>query len=550
MHNCQPICRVRGCWGECFICGFEYPIDSMQLHYKKERYVCCNCADCPSFSDYLEELEVPEEERCDTGGQQVSNQGGTVGLPTIVPPPELPPPPVVPPPPPPPTEVCDEGWNYIGRGIFYGFPIFISNTNWNIQANARGTGFVSVTGGGVLLDVDYVASPMSVPITITRFLVRCNEAPGIPCKCVVELYKNDVPTGMISDPVTLQSDKGFAIGSVFFNVNDRMNWKATLYDLDDNKLTVEVGENTADFPNASKWICVTFEYTAGSIYFIHPHMSHAQYSSLLETYPPYYTIPTNDILFLDSLTGGGFNSPTRLHNWTVTKRYARNFVSGGIVLQTLDGVNLSDPFTYVGTTAFPEPRPLTWNIEGPTTDVIDADIEAITNSNIDSTGRWQLVTQLGDVWSTLFGGAEFYYEDCFSYRFPDHPRSNYILAGHMSIASNISMGGIRRTPLCGVARSGLPVSRVATPLMTKGRFHHFAFWSNYVAVIGNIRCRLMIDGVPLFELTLLAGTRLTLYADMFICVDGELAWWEFTKLDGAPEPLNLGISCLLGPEGM
>src|SRR5574342_232508 len=504
-HDCNPVCKAHGCWAECYICGFEYPIDAMQLHYKKERYVCCECADCPSFSDYLEDLIVPEEERCDTGGQSVSGQGGQPGLPTIVPPPT----------PPPPggggggTE-CNEGWDYIGRGIYYGFPLQVSNINWNIQSGLRGFGFTSISGGGVLIDVDEVASLITQPITITRFMLRCNETSGVtPCKCRLELIKNGTPTGMLTGFVTMAGDTAFTMDGqeVAFAPGDTYNWKAHLYDLLDNYLTCDVGQSPGSLAQASKWVCGVVEYTAENGFFVQPDMQHVQ-TNLAVDIDPYYRIPTSEVQFQNRpLTGAGFNANFTLHDWIIRARYTRNFVQSRHQFQLVDvATNLTSNFNLTGPGICEEPHPLTWTYTGPFTEVVDQAIQPITATNIDTVGRFQFLDDIGAVQSVLFGGADYYYEGSWSYKFPDHPHSQYILASFMSLNSNAF--GTRRAPLCGVSRSSLNASRVGTPLMTKGRFHHFAFWSHYVNVIGRMRAQLLVDFNVLFELIIPAGERL------------------------------------------
>ena len=64
--------RKHSRWGECYICGFDFPIGEMVRHYKTRRLVDKECADELSFSDYKETQIIPAETR-ETSEQPVED---------------------------------------------------------------------------------------------------------------------------------------------------------------------------------------------------------------------------------------------------------------------------------------------------------------------------------------------------------------------------------------------------------------------------------------------------------------------------------------------
>lgn len=66
-------------WGECYVCGFEFPYEQLQRHYKTQRLVDEDCADEFNNSDYREMLVIFGETRL-SSEQPVSSQGQSEGL--------------------------------------------------------------------------------------------------------------------------------------------------------------------------------------------------------------------------------------------------------------------------------------------------------------------------------------------------------------------------------------------------------------------------------------------------------------------------------------
>lgn len=562
-HGCTPICKSRGCWAECFICGDEYPLDSMTLHYKKERYVCCKCDDCPSWSDYMEDFEVPTEERCDTGGQGVTGQGGQTGLPTIVPPPETPGGGGSNPPEPPPSDECDEQWDYNGRSLYYGGTLIGSNTGYTFSGNLKTQGAPAFSGTGVLLDINNTKTHISAAITLTGAGLRVTEINGTPtCDMYLEAILDNLPTGFRIGPVRNAGDISTIVGTLPITAGQMLEWFAYFYDTSGNVINTPIG--AVPSVNFEKRFKVVLEYTndAG----VHPMLMDPHHTrgtspegDRVYVYQPLDSMfirgtPNEpDLTLQDQLTPGiGFFTPTELSAATATQHYGRNFVESEVYYQLMNGTQISDIINFHGDFAFIDPIPTPHNVERFDMNV-DHDLDTLSLANIDTTGRFQLINHIGPPESFL-AGTSIEQDFAIAYRFPEHPRSQALVAGVYRGTALAGLGNVRRAGLNEFhsftgAVTNQSQARAATLLYSKSKFHHFSFWSMYEPVQAIVRCQLMIDGTPLFEMFLLDGERLTQYADMFVCVDGQLAWWEFTNMGGGSTRMNLVVTCLYGPEG-
>lgn len=565
MHACNALCKSHGCWAACFICGFEYPIDVMTLHYKKERYVCCECDDCPSWSDFMEDLEVPEEETCNTEGQQVTDQGGEEGLSSISNPDNVSDSGGVidhPVEPPPATDECNEPWNYIGRGIYYGGPLLGVDNRSHIDGSLRAFTSIPSTGGVLDSVSPNFRQPMTSRITIKKIVARICIDSGTFCTVAIEAYKDGIATGFITAKGSAVDDIVVGEGSVVYEIGEHLSWQPRFYDIDDVEQTIYPGATVADYPNLTKGILVAFEYDSDDGYFIQPFGDYAFYS-LSNTDPSGFNRPiahpafTNlDGEFATDATGPvnkfpngvGFNAEWLLKRWTFEGWLVINSQGTSHYLRSQDETTLTSVFQmFQDDPGDINSGPI--QLQGPYSEEIDVTVPAISVANLDTEGRVQVIEDAGEVTSFLGLNTIIMYSMCYAYKFTEHPHSQYITAEYTN-HSSVGVGAIRRVPLCGSYGSSQSAVRAATPLVSKGRFHHFAFWTQESPAIGNLRCQLLVDNMVLFTLTIPAGNRITLDAEMSVCVDGQTAWWEFTKMDGSSEPLEVGVSCLYGPEGL
>lgn len=540
----------------------------MTLHYKKERYVCCSCDDCPSWSDFMENLEVPPEETCDTGGQEITDQGGTPGLSSISDPDDVsdsggvvnPPTPE----PEPPVDECNEQWDYVGRGVYYGGNLLAVTNSHHLSGDLR-----SFTSGDSLAGVlqarrPHLSSSLTSRITIKKVVVRACLVTGTTCKVAIEAYKNDLPTGIVTPTVELVDDIAIGTGEVTYEIGDKLSWQPRFYDASDVEQTILPGDTVASFPTLTKGIIVAFEYETEDGYFFQ-HFSTDNIYSIINTDPSGtnrplgYPILTNldgefavDATTVQFPNGAGFNAEWELKRWIFEGWWLLNSQGSTHYLRYQDGTQLTpsafEIFQQNPGDIFDPGVPRPYVLTGPYSEDIDAIIDPITESNIDTVGRVQVIEAAGDVTSFIGNGTQVSCSMNYSYKFTEHPHSQYILACYTS-HTNVSVGAVRRVPLCGSYGTSQSAVRCATPLVTKGRFHHFAFWTQKTAAVGNLRCQLMVDNMVLFTLTIPAGGRLTTEAELSACVDGITAWWEFTKMSGSSEPIEVGVSCLYGPEG-
>jgi len=65
-------------WFECYICGFDFPIEEARIHYLSKRKVDKNCDDQKNHTDYMAEIIAPRERVRDLD-QPVRCQGEVTG---------------------------------------------------------------------------------------------------------------------------------------------------------------------------------------------------------------------------------------------------------------------------------------------------------------------------------------------------------------------------------------------------------------------------------------------------------------------------------------
>jgi|SRR5215467_2304259 len=70
--------QARSSWFECGICGEDYPQTEAIRHYKFGVLVDAKCADELAFTDYFDDLRLPENERPNPTRQRVPDQGPVV----------------------------------------------------------------------------------------------------------------------------------------------------------------------------------------------------------------------------------------------------------------------------------------------------------------------------------------------------------------------------------------------------------------------------------------------------------------------------------------
>jgi len=67
--------QARSSWFECGICGEDFPQTEAIRHYKFGVLVDAKCADELAFTDYYDDLRLPDTERPNPTMQRVPDQG-------------------------------------------------------------------------------------------------------------------------------------------------------------------------------------------------------------------------------------------------------------------------------------------------------------------------------------------------------------------------------------------------------------------------------------------------------------------------------------------
>lgn len=454
-------------------------LSELELHYKKNKLVCCECADIPGGADYREELEVPTEaEACNTMGQNITNQGGTPGLPTIVPPPVEPPDASLAP-----VQIFPGYWiDLVEDGFF---------THSSIQY-----------GDSVDDSFEGVAIPVVEAFSFVRMVFRLSDA--INCDGVrIILVVNDIDTLLLVEltevGVTVRADVdvGVGVGDLvglryeFINsVSGQVDVIGTLGIKADDFLLQPSHNHASYFPAARR-------YDPYGITFSHPTSSSILSTNDTESFLPIDIYVRSLTHYLTTATYDSVDAPQ-----TLSFRQGHSDV-GNLITANLGVVsNLPQDFS----------------------------IPAVTNANINTSGIVGLRI-FNEVTSNEIGGGTMYsYESI-----PEASSGHQVFHRYLTINPNVLPAYYEFVQQSFAAFTDFDQeSRISCPWACAGSFQRFKLVADLATPInGDFLIYLRRNGAIVATFPIATGTRLFEFSDVVPVAVGDYFSWSVTSTAGS-----------------